>query len=718
MRGVPIVLFLLAMAVPCAGFSGGFDYRAMEDARKVAAHLKCDFRTRFDGGPLKNGTAVYNVDRDLAFWVNGESIYAVNDRARKAAPDLAQAPEDLGYDAVYEASSTDDLTREIRPSMIAMKGNDLSAADAQKMEDDLRQRPNDLWARTVLLGYYQISQYTSDETRKLRERHVLWLIQNAPEAPVVGSVQADLDPTLNPAVYEEAARLMREHVAKDPQNPRLLANAAEFFRTNDAVYARECLTKCSEMEPDNPRWHEKLGFLISLNARSAGFLGLSAAPDSGAAKEALAEQERALELTADPGKRTSMLGSMADMAFAAGDLEKARKYAAELLEGGGKEYNWDRGNSIHTGNSILGRIALKEGDLAKAKECLVAAGKCGGSPQLNSFGPDMTLASELLQKGERETVIKYLELCGGFWNKAATEMWIGEIKSGKGVDLNPMLAGMGNVGESLPGLPGLAGLPGSLPFTRTAENWNTPLLTLSMPNDMLKTLDSLYGVPLLLLLAAVLWVRLFSSWQHLWILAPLAFVYAVPLALNHFIPSLSMRLFGLGGGGVQHLVSTYFGSLALLWLLSDLLARVKTWALAPAAIVIMGLAGGLGTVNYPYRYHVVAELITFIVVVTASFALARICCPDRNSHKRFLLLLFVFNVGLMLAAWPPLWIAMQLAFFDAPPIELLLYLPQHLLISLVNGVGLFVFLVPFLLLSTCVPLYREQFRRVMRMGPG
>jgi len=38
---------------------------------------------------------------------------------------------------------------------------------------------------------------------------------------------------------------------------------------------------------------------------------------------------------------------------------------------------------------------LKEGKVEDAKHYLLEAGKTPGSPQLNSFGPDMSLAEEL-----------------------------------------------------------------------------------------------------------------------------------------------------------------------------------------------------------------------------------------------------------------------------------------------------------------------------------
>jgi hypothetical protein len=81
---------------------------------------------------------------------------------------------------------------------------------------------------------------------------------------------------------------------------------------------------------------------------------------------------------------------------------------------------------------VLGRLALRSGDREQAKRHLLEAGKTTGSPTLCSFGPNMMLAKELLEHGEREAVIQYLRLCGNFWytNNHQTEQWIQEIEQG------------------------------------------------------------------------------------------------------------------------------------------------------------------------------------------------------------------------------------------------------------------------------------------------
>ena len=94
--------------------------------------------------------------------------------------------------------------------------------------------------------------------------------------------------------------------------------------------------------------------------------------------------------------------------------------------------NWNYGNAIHKMNIARGRIALKEGDVEKAKISLIAAGETKGSPQLDSFGPNMTLAKALLKKGEKEVVIQYFDLCGNFWENKFSRLnkWKAIVEKG------------------------------------------------------------------------------------------------------------------------------------------------------------------------------------------------------------------------------------------------------------------------------------------------
>jgi hypothetical protein len=98
------------------------------------------------------------------------------------------------------------------------------------------------------------------------------------------------------------------------------------------------------------------------------------------------------------------------------DPRRAAAFARELLALAERyRSDWNYGNAVHKGHLILGRVALRDGDLAAARSELLLAGGTPGSPQLDSFGPNMTLARELLEVGEKAVVLEYFELCRRFW---------------------------------------------------------------------------------------------------------------------------------------------------------------------------------------------------------------------------------------------------------------------------------------------------------------
>jgi hypothetical protein len=128
-----------------------------------------------------------------------------------------------------------------------------------------------------------------------------------------------------------------------------------------------------------------------------------------AAAKALARFEEALVREPDERGRFSLLPDLAKVALEAGEWDKARAYATELLEkesGHGPSGRRDE-EATHYGNLVLGRLALREGDVAKAKEHLLESANTPGSPVQCSFGPNMALAKEQLERGERGAVVEY-----------------------------------------------------------------------------------------------------------------------------------------------------------------------------------------------------------------------------------------------------------------------------------------------------------------------
>lgn len=119
--------------------------------------------------------------------------------------------------------------------------------------------------------------------------------------------------------------------------------------------------------------------------------------------------------------------------YEAGKLKEVTSSISEIQKLLPKyEDNWNYGNAVHKINIVAGRMALQEGKIDEAKKYLIAAGKTKGSPQLNSFGPNMTLAKELLEKGEKDVVLQYFDLCSIFWKSdySSLKQWKAIVQKG------------------------------------------------------------------------------------------------------------------------------------------------------------------------------------------------------------------------------------------------------------------------------------------------
>jgi len=142
----------------------------------------------------------------------------------------------------------------------------------------------------------------------------------------------------------------------------------------------------------------------------------------------------ALATAPDQQRRFYALDDAAKASFVVGNIDDARRFAMELLELAPKfRGDWNYGNAIQDGNLVLGRIAVREGRIGEGTQYLLAAGKSPGSPQMNSFGPNMSFAKDLLEKGERDIVPQYFELSRRFWKMDVGKLdsWTEEVRAGK-----------------------------------------------------------------------------------------------------------------------------------------------------------------------------------------------------------------------------------------------------------------------------------------------
>ena len=137
------------------------------------------------------------------------------------------------------------------------------------------------------------------------------------------------------------------------------------------------------------------------------------------------------------------LGGEMGAAYGGANPADAASIAKQFLEAA-KIFscNWNYGNAIHDANSVLGLLALRTGNKNEAISYLKAAGASPGSPTLDTFGPSLLLANELVTLGEYDAVIDYLRSVKGFWkmDRGQIDTWISELSEKKKPDFRKHLS--------------------------------------------------------------------------------------------------------------------------------------------------------------------------------------------------------------------------------------------------------------------------------------
>jgi hypothetical protein len=272
---------------------------------------------------------------------------------------------------------------------------------------------------------------------------LLGLIENHPRSPLSTQLPRMLR---TPPEFERAAKKWLEVAERDRGDATVLGHAGSFLTgmVLDTTYrdrGEALLKKARSLEPEQARWALALGSLYEMDMVRFGPV-----PDPGkeaVARNALGEFEAGLRLTPEAERAKlrpegrHIYQHLADAALASGEMAKAGAYAEKLLACVTPEQDrWNYGNAVYDAHTILGRVALGRGDVRGAERHLLEAGRTPGSPQLNSFGPNLILADQLLERGSSEVVLEFLDLCGKFWSSGERELaqWSQEIRDGKEPD--------------------------------------------------------------------------------------------------------------------------------------------------------------------------------------------------------------------------------------------------------------------------------------------
>ena len=127
---------------------------------------------------------------------------------------------------------------------VLLQGEDLKPADVAYLEEKVSGDPQDLATRTRLLGYYFPRGHLRDPAiLEKRNKHILWLIRNSPEASILASPEGQLEHYEDPEGYAGPARAWHDQIARNPSNPTILYHAAEAFTLSNRELAIELLEK-------------------------------------------------------------------------------------------------------------------------------------------------------------------------------------------------------------------------------------------------------------------------------------------------------------------------------------------------------------------------------------------------------------------------------------------------------------------------------------------
>ncbi|HTS51461.1 MAG TPA: hypothetical protein VMH05_26115 [Bryobacteraceae bacterium] len=208
----------------------------------------------------------------------------------------------------------------------------LSPEEVQRLETAVQRNPNDTAARSRLLDHYYLDR-SVDPTEAIaaRRRHILWLIENAPESALAGTSQATIDPSgysLGDAQgYKLASEAWRRQAANPDVKPAVLMNAAFFFKTLEQQYTVSLLERALSLDPKNKEIGARLGdeyALIILGVTLLNRNGYPLRADRGLAQSALANTARnALTTSRNPyalAKAGYMLAWQGIIVYASGQI--------------------------------------------------------------------------------------------------------------------------------------------------------------------------------------------------------------------------------------------------------------------------------------------------------------------------------------------------------------------------------------------------------------
>lgn len=277
----------------------------------------------------------------------------------------------------------------VNPIQLFESGFKLGEDAVLVLEERLDHKPADLAKRLTLLGFY--FQNPSKNNLKKWANLCIWIIENIPENSIFSSLP--LQEHLSPKLFHNLRRAWLDCIEKEHDNPTILGNAADFISKRDFKLAEIIWKRVELMEPNEVVWTRKLTNAYIRQAKTA--------PDfyqRKFLKLAYNSANKYLRENSHRGERFDLASVMVELSLHFEEINSAQYYANK---------NFQIANEMMLWHCFvfdqLGRIAIRKGEIQKAKSYLLKIGKLGFSKKFN-------LANELLALNETDCVIQFLNL--------------------------------------------------------------------------------------------------------------------------------------------------------------------------------------------------------------------------------------------------------------------------------------------------------------------
>jgi TolA-binding protein len=321
-----------------------------------------------------------------------------------------------GTESIPPLDAASYRAEESRMHMLHIGNRTMTPEQVTDLENRLSRNSNDLEARIRLVLYYGVA----GREQAQQVEHIAWFVKHHPSHPVLpfAALLADVGGSPSKA---ELDNLWNQQLQKHASNAIVLGNAARWYLPLDSDRAHDLFDRARRLDPQNPDWFVLPGLALMVGKK----VGKEQAHQ---AFTALRQGLKLYEVSREMLLPDALVLSQAALAAVlSGDSKSARELAERFLAGGDTPMH-----GIHEAHTVLGLVALEQGDLAEAGKRLVASCKLPehhGKPD----GPLLMLADGLLERDQRKPVIAFFEACEKVWPHRAGEFqnWSRQIQQGK-----------------------------------------------------------------------------------------------------------------------------------------------------------------------------------------------------------------------------------------------------------------------------------------------